>query len=220
MTRINLNNSEVKCIDKGVFVSSGTILKVEDWSNHPLIPEKKMIGKFPTELCLKAYIDVGMEWEKHFTTFGKYSVDKVTGKIKWIQRGNSVLQFLVACLEDLPAFRAIEDATEFIAKVTNEKGLVRDTVLKMLEGTEIQFVSYPISFDEEKKVLRKNDLMHTFKATDSLEYIQSVWDEQKKWQKKYTPEAYQIYLDSKKSESDTKFEYGANAEKESEEDVI
>lgn len=190
-------------IDKGVYASKVTVVRIEDKSVHPRWKDNRdttfKSGK-PIELYLHVTYDTG-EWQKKLVLMGNYKVDKVTGQIKgWQAKRNNVQDFLITLL-----------GKNIVQQYLNEDYSIKPEMLNMLVGREFYRVSFVSGTYNEKPSYQ--DWRQVFKPEVSIEDIKKEWLSAVPFIKQYTPDVVEMG-------DDTKFNYGANTDTAAEEDVI
>ncbi len=197
-------------IDKGVILSTGTIIKVVDKSTNPDYPnrEKVMTSKGnPVEILLEVTYKDETEQERTKKIFGFYEYDKIDIRIiNWRAWGNDALNFVTALLS--------ED--------TIEKGLtdnfgIKQSLLDALSGKafkEVRYVTGSYLDDEGKEKLSYNTFnFFDFKVSD--DDVKKAWEARKSKLKNYKPAL--VDKVNPKSDVDTTFSYGDNV---AQDDVI
>lgn len=195
-------------IDKGVYVSLVTIVRIEDQSVHPRWkddrPKQAKSGK-DIELKLQVTYDTG-EWERRMWFTGYYKKDKVIGIKGWNAKRNSVQDFL----------------TELTSKETVQMGLNEDYSIKpeflnQLIGKKFYRISYVSGTWTNPKTNvdqpNYNDFKQIFKEGVDTETIKEAWIQALQWLKDYKPDVLEIA-------GDTSFGYGANAPETTKEDDV
>lgn len=190
-------------IDKGVYASKVTIIRIEDKSVHPRWKDNRETtfksGK-PIELYLVVTYTTG-DWEKKMYLMGSYKSDKVTGIKGWQAKKNSVQDFLVTLL-----------TKPVVQGYLNEDYSIKPEMLNMLVGREFYRVSF-VSGDYPKGSGKPSyqDWKRIFKAETLIDDIKEAWISALPYLKTYTPDVVE-------AGDDTKFNYGENTS--ASEDVI
>lgn len=188
-------------IDKGVYASKVTIVRIEDRSVHPRWKDNRdtayKSGK-QIELYLIVTYTTG-DWEKKMYLIGSYKSDKVTGEIKgWQAKKNSVQDFLVTLL-----------TKPVVQGYLNEDYSIKPEMLNMLVGREFYRVSFVSGTYNDKPSYQ--DWKQIFKPETSIDDIKQAWISALPYLKGYTPDVVE-------AGDDTKFNYGENTS--ASEDVI
>ena len=196
---------------KGVYASLVTIAKITDLSNHPDFkrPENRRTDGEPYQLCIEVGYqrDDGADWSTRF--YGNWKADAVTGKIKgWSTFGNGVYSF----------FTLLLGSHEELETRLNDNYTISQLMIEPLIGRKFYRISYINGIKDDGKG-RYKDWNQIFLEDATIENMQNIWARASVKMKSYTPDAVDE-LERMKPTEDTKFNYGANVEKDIEQSVL
>ena len=212
--------STVNSIDKGVYLSTGKITGVQDFSNHSSYkkPEPLMVKKKDkngvqydalADLCLEITYETESGDERKFKLFGGYNRDITTGTVKsWItSKSNGVNNFLFTILTD-------EEYSKFVRDDWAIDEVVMNKVMVGKAFKEVKYVAGTYQKDGDTKMSTRTwkHFNHLVEDTD----IVIEWERTKITDKyirdTYKPDVVDIFS-SQKSDLNTVFPYGDNANK-------
>lgn len=182
-------------VGKGIYLKKYSIANVEDYSNVPNKPIKTIGQKgFQPEICLKLYLLAeGMEKPFEMYLFGKYKKDKVTGEIlNWDAFNNHVQFFLYNMFGEF--------------EINNDFSIPQRLLL-LLNGKQVQALSYVKDYDVNEKKLRYQTYSKLFNINTSIEDIMAQWNKDLPYNRKYNPKAVDIYEEDNTNFNSEEFEH-------------
>jgi len=190
-------------IDKGVFLSTGTIVKVVDKSTHPDYPNREVVMTSkgnPVEILFEVTYKDETEQERTKKIYGFYKKDEIDGSIlNWRDWGNEALNFIFALLNE-----------DTISKGITPAYAVKQSLLDALKGKAFKEVRYCSGsyHDQEGKEKMSTNVWKYFDFTVSDEEITKQWNASKNKLKNYKPALADKIL--KPNSIDAIFPYGEN----------
>lgn len=196
-------------IDKGVYLSSGTIKSVQDRSNHPFHKNREIIYNSkgdPIDMLLEVVYDDENGAERTKKIFGFYKKDKVSIEPEdWRTWGNEASQFIFAVLTE-----------DEVAKHTAGKNgtAILPSMLPLFVGRSFKEVRYVSGkyFDDKGVEKMSTTVLNYFPFETSDEDIKTAWLKVKNSVKgayKYSPQIVDE-LAPKSTNIDDVFPFGEN----------